>query len=311
MDKDKISLFVAKEKFSFDDFLLIMEMLRTQCPWDREQTHESLKRYMIEEAYEVLEAIDKNDSASMCEELGDLLLQIVFHASIAAAGGREREHISGSGSEAGATKTERMSGSGGATETEYISEREAGKYNRFDMSDVITGVSRKMISRHPHIFGEVIVNSANEVLENWEQIKRKEKGISDATTLLKNVPQNLPSLMRAYKVQQKAAEVGFDWDDIGAVFEKVSEESHELAEAWASGDRGAILNEIGDNFFALVNLARFMDVQPELATTASTEKFIQRFAIMESLIEDDGKAMKGMNLNEMDKYWELAKKRLM
>ena len=268
MSKDDLSKFISKDKYNFNDFLKIMEMLREQCPWDREQTHDSLKRYMIEEAYEVLEAIDKKSSADLSEELGDLLLQIVFHASIAAESGA------------------------------------------FDMSGVITGVSKKMISRHPHVFGDVKVNNSDDVLTNWEQIKRDEKGLSGVATAMKKIPSNLPALMRAYKIQQKAADVGFDWDDIYSVYMKVDEEFYELREAWDSGDRDAIAAEMGDMFFALVNLSRFMHVHPELAATASTEKFITRFELMESIIKSDNKSMDGMTLSEMDVYWERAKTEL-
>jgi len=265
MSKDELSEFAVKSEYSFDDFLVIMEMLRENCPWDKEQTHDSLKRYMIEEAYEVLEAIDKEDFPAVCEELGDLLLQIVFHASIASRNGK------------------------------------------FDMGDVITKISTKMISRHPHVFGDVKVKNSDEVLTNWEQIKRDEKGLNGVAAAMKKIPSNLPALMRAYKIQQKAADVGFDWDDIYNVYMKVDEEFYELRDAWESGARGAIEAEMGDMFFALVNLSRFMSVHPELAAAASTEKFIRRVEAMESLIRADGKSPGSMSLSEMDKYWDRVK----
>ena len=357
--------FVNKEKYCFDDFLVIMEMLRKQCPWDREQTHDSLKRYLIEETYEVLEAIDNKDMALLCEELGDLLLQIVFHASIAS----ENKTIkSGDGDEANesnesndgyeaneSNECDVPAGTSGFyansdnsfdinnsdnsfdignsnnsfdinnsdnsfdignsndsfTASNSNNSIEIGNSNdSFDMSDVITRVSRKMISRHPHVFANVLVNSSSEVLTNWENIKKTEKGLSNTSAVLKKVPPNLPALMRAYKIQQKAADVGFDWNSIDDVFVKVDEELYELRDAWSSGDSNSIVDEMGDAFFALVNLSRFMDVHPELAATASTDKFIRRFEVMEALIQKDGEKLENMTLIEMDKYWELAKKAL-
>ena len=294
---------VDKDNYGFGDLLRVMDALLGPggCPWDREQTHDSIKRYLIEEAYEVLEAVDAGDGAALCEELGDVLLQVVFHAHIAAS---------------------------------------------FDMGDVIGGVCKKMISRHPHVFGDVVANTPDEVLTNWEAIKRREKGLSGHTESLRRVPSNLPALMRAYKVQQKARDAGFDWDSAGPVLEKVGEELGELGRAidaaaasgggdgagggaggGASGDdfdyrsrsgtggggedsagHGAsVEDELGDLLFAAVNLSRFVDVHPELALTASTEKFIRRFSAMESMIAGDGRSMKDMRLDEMDKYWDKVK----
>ena len=171
---------MLKGKYTFEELVGIMKFLRSEngCPWDREQTHMSLKKYLIEETYEVLEVIDLNDKERMCEELGDLLLQILFHAEIA--------------SEEGA----------------------------FDINDVITGISRKMVQRHTHVFGEDKATTPEEVVDNWEAIKRKEKGVDSHAEVLKNVPANLPALMRSYKVQQKAAQVGFDWDNIDDVYKR-------------------------------------------------------------------------------------------
>jgi tetrapyrrole methylase family protein/MazG family protein len=190
-----------KEHYSFGDLTDIMEKLRAPggCPWDREQDHESLKKYLIEETYEVLEAIDKKSDADLCEELGDVLLQVVFHANIAKA---------------------------------------------FGIGDVIDGICKKMISRHPHVFGEAVADTSEEVLIRWEQIKRGEKGITRMAAPLRNVPANLPALMRAYKVQQKAADAGFDWDGVWPVLDKVREELDELrdalkAEELAAGQSGA------------------------------------------------------------------------
>jgi tetrapyrrole methylase family protein/MazG family protein len=185
---------MLKDKYTFSDLLDIMKLLRSEngCPWDREQTFDSIKKYLIEETYEVLEVIDLKDKKRICEELGDLLLQIVFIAQIA----REEES--------------------------------------FTIDDVITEISRKMVLRHPHVFGEVKAENSDEVLTNWEQIKKKEKGIESQTDVLKDVPSNLPALMRSYKVQQKAAQVGFDWDNIEDVLKKVDEEILELKDVYIS-----------------------------------------------------------------------------
>ncbi len=256
-----------KEKFEFYELIDIMELLRSEkgCPWDREQTHESLKKYLIEETYEVLEAIDLNDKNKLSEELGDLLLQIVFHAEI--------------GKEA----------------------------STFDINDVISGICRKMISRHPHVFGEAKADTPDEVVNNWEAIKKKEKGLKSQTNVLKDVPSNLPALMRSYKIQQKAAQVGFDWDNIHDVFKKIEEEMIEFKEAYESKDAGKVQDELGDVFFSLVNLSRFLKVQPELALTGTINKFINRFEFIEQEAAKNNKKLEEMSLSEMDVLWNKAK----
>ncbi len=258
---------MLKEKYEFSDLVEIMKTLRSEngCPWDREQTHESLKKYLIEETYEVLEAIDLNDKDRFCEELGDLLLQIIFHAQIAAENGN------------------------------------------FDINDVITGICRKMIQRHTHVFGDAKAENADEVLANWEAIKKKEKGQKSQTEVLKSVPANLPALMRSYKVQQKAAQVGFDWDNIDDVFAKVHEEIKELEDVYKSKNVERIIDETGDVFFALVNLARFLKVHPELALTRTINKFIRRFEYIEQESRKMGKRLEDMKLSEMDELWNKAK----
>lgn len=261
---------MQKERYGFEDLLMIMERLRAEngCPWDKEETHESLRIYMIEETYEVLEALESGDKSRFCNELGDLLLQIVFHAQIAKENGD------------------------------------------FDIGDVTTEVCRKLISRHPHIFGNVQADTAEKVVENWEDIKKKEKKIKSQTGVLKDVPKILPALMRSYKVQQKAAQVGFDWDDIEDVFRKVEEEIIELRDVYKSNNVERITDELGDAFFALVNLARFLNVQPELALNGTIGKFIRRFEYIEKQSEKAGKRLEDMSLAEMDELWNEAKVQL-
>ncbi|NTV90976.1 MAG: nucleoside triphosphate pyrophosphohydrolase [Clostridiales bacterium] len=254
-----------KNEYSFKELLEIMKLLRKECPWDREQTHESLKIYMIEETYEVLETIDRKDMRRFCDELGDLLLQVVFHAEI------------------------------------------AEENNAFNMDNVISGICRKLISRHTHIFGDVQADTSGEVLKNWEEIKKKEKGIENQTDVLKDIPSNLPALMRSYKVQQKAAQVGFDWEKPEDVFEKIDEEMKELHEAYGSRDMDRITDELGDVLFSVVNLSRFLKVQPELALTGTTEKFIRRFEYVEAQSARMGLSLKDMTLAEMDVLWNEAK----
>ncbi len=259
-----------KEKYGFNDLLEIMAKLRSEngCPWDREQTHESLRIYMIEETYEVLEALDAGDKDKFCNEMGDLLLQIVFHAQIAKENGD------------------------------------------FDINDVTTEVCQKLISRHPHIFGDVKADTAEKVEENWEAIKKKEKKLKSQTGVLKDVPSNLPALMRSYKVQQKAAQVGFDWDNIDDAFSKVDEEIRELRDVYKSNNVERITDELGDAFFALVNVSRFLKIQPELALTGTIGKFIRRFEYIEQQSTNAGKKLEDMSLAEMDELWNEAKHKL-
>lgn len=255
---------IKLEEFDFKHLVRIMEILRSPegCPWDREQTHESLKQNLLEETYEVLEAIEMEDYDKIIEELGDLLLQIVFHSQIG------KEH------------------------------------GEFDIRDVTTRICQKMIDRHPHIFGDIIVKDAEQVLENWEAIKKKEKQHTSHTQVLKDIPVILPSLMRAYKVQKKAALVGFDWDSIEDVVKKLEEELFELKDAYEKGQQEKINEELGDLLFSVVNLARFLKVEPELALKATTEKFIDRFEYIEKMAP---RPLEEMTLEEMDKLWNDAK----
>ena len=257
---------IKEQSFSLDPLTSVMARLRSPggCVWDVEQTHESLRRYMVEEVYEVLEAIDNRDSAALCEELGDLLLQIVFHARIA--------------EECGA----------------------------FSMQDVVDTVTAKMVRRHPHVFGEITVRDAAEVVVNWEEIKKQEKG-HHRQAVLDGVSLGLPSLMRAYKLQGKAAKVGFDWDSIGPVWDKIKEEWCELQAAEATGDKAAIAGELGDLLFATVNLARFLQVEPETALNLTNNKFVSRFTYVENCIREQGGKWQDFRLEELDEFWEKAK----
>ncbi len=252
-------------QYTFGDLVDIIAKLRAPggCPWDAEQTHESLKKNMIEEAYESLEAIDSGVGAKMADELGDLLLQIVFHAQI--------------GSETG----------------------------EFTIDDVIGAVCEKMIRRHPHVFGEVQVENSDQVLVNWEKIKKQENGQKTTAQSMETVSRYLPALMRSEKLQGKAAKVGFDWQTPGEALDKVKEETNELAAALRENTN--IREEIGDLLFATVNVSRLAGVDPEDALTHAADKFTRRFADTERLVLADGKTFENMTLPEMDAYWDKAK----
>jgi tetrapyrrole methylase family protein/MazG family protein len=246
---------------AIDELIEIMERLLGPdgCPWDREQTHESLIRYLIEESYEVIEAINEQDMNKLREELGDLLLQVVFHAAL----GRREGH--------------------------------------FDFSAIVRGVSRKMIMRHPHVFGDAArLNTGDDVMEVWEGFKQKE----GKKYLLEGIPKNLPALMRAEKVQEKAARVGFDWPSVDGALEKFKEEVDELCQAV---NREEQIQEWGDVFFALVNIARLQNIEPEQALQASNDKFTRRFNYIENQIKAAGKDFSQMSLEEMDAIWDEAK----
>lgn len=256
------------KKYFFEDLVAIMEKLRSVdgCPWDREQTHESLKQYLLEESYEVIEAIDEDDLWLLEEELGDVMLQVVFHSVIASENGY------------------------------------------FNIHDVTTGISKKLINRHPHVFSDVVVKDSDEVLTNWEAIKAKEKDVLSMTEAMERIPKVLPALMRAYKVQKKAAEVGFEWNDVHGALEKVHEEIKELEEIIDSGDKEKLSSELGDIIFALVNVARYIDVVPELSLGETTDKFIRRFSFIEGESRKNNQELGHMTLEEMDNLWNIAKK---
>lgn len=257
-------------RHSVEGLMQLMRRLRAPggCPWDAEQTHESLKKTLLEESWEVIDAIDRGDPDDLCEELGDLLMQIAFHAVI------EEEHAS------------------------------------FSLRDVATGVTNKMIFRHPHVFGDVRVNGSDDVLVNWEKLKKQEKKQQTVASAMDSVPKSFPSLLRAYKIQKKAADVGFDWSSAEEALPKVHEEADEVLAAIGENDPSHIADEVGDLFFAAVNVARLKKVDPDLALTAATDKFEKRFKITERLILADGKRFDEMTLPEMDEYWEKAKKQL-
>lgn len=257
--------FQYKNSYGVGDLEEIVRLLRAPggCPWDAEQTHESIRRNFLEEAYEVAEAIDEASPPHLQEELGDVLLQVVFHAGI---------------------------------------EHEAG---RFDLNAVADGVCKKLIYRHPHVFGDVKSSGTSEVLTNWELLKRSEKGQETHTDALTAVSRALPALWRAEKVQHKAKKAGFDWPDISGALDKLDEELAEFKQAVA--EHSNIEEELGDLLFSAVNAARFVTIDPEVALNRATDKFISRFRRVEAQAAKIGKPMEDMDLPELDKLWENAK----
>ncbi len=258
-------LATKKEKYDFNDLCLLAELLRAEggCPWDREQTHKSIRKDIIEETYEVIEAIDKEDPYLMREELGDLLWQIVFHAQL---------------------------------------EREEG---RADMSDIIHDICAKLVHRHPHVFGNVVADTSDVVLSNWEKIKTEEKQRNTVTSKLESVPPALPALMRAQKVGKRAP--FFDFPDADSVLVKLEEETRELKEAINSGDKDSIDEEFGDILFTAVSLARKLGLDAEESLTRATEKFITRFSRLENEVIKDGKDVTTLSMDELDAVWDRIK----
>ena len=257
--------FQYKDSYGVKDLEEIVRILRAPggCPWDAEQTHQSIRRNFLEEAYEAVEAIDEGSPEHLEEELGDVLLQVVMHARM---------------------------------------EQEAG---RFDLDGVADGICKKLIYRHPHVFGDVAVSGTGEVLSNWEALKRKEKGQATNTDALEAVARALPALWRAEKVQKKARKAGFDWPDVSGALDKLSEELEELKTAAAEGTN--VAEELGDLLFSAVNAARFLKVDPEDALNGATDKFIGRFRKVEAQAAAQGKAVEDMGLEELDALWERAK----
>ena len=247
----------------FTELVEIMRKLRVECPWDKEQTFDSIKASTLEEAYEVVEAVDEKKYSELKHELGDLLLHIVFHSVIA-----EDKEL-------------------------------------FVIDEVIDSIKDKLIRRHPHVFGDVQVDGAKDIERNWETIKLKEKG---RESVLDGVPKNITGLYRAFRLQQKASKVGFDWADKRDVWSKVIEEINELHEAEVNENKEHMEKEMGDLFFSLVNYSRFIGINPEDAMRRTNEKFIHRFQYVEKRMKEEGKDITKATLEEMDKYWDESKR---
>jgi MazG family protein len=248
--------------YTFDELLTVMKRLRVECPWDREQTNDSIKAHTIEEAYEVVEAIDHGNDEDLRGELGDLLLHVVFHAQIAADGGR------------------------------------------FSIDDVLRAIIDKLVRRHPHIFGDVEVNGSADVMKNWEQIKMEE----GRESVIDGVPAMLPALLRAWRMQDKASKIGFDWEKPDDVMHKVREELEELHAATEARDLDAMESEVGDVLFSIVNYCRFIGVNPENALRRTIQKFDRRFRHVERRLREEGRLPSDATLDEMDVFWDEAKR---
>lgn len=256
----------------FDEFVTIVKRLRNECPWDREQTHESVRHALLEETYEVLEAIDEKNTENLKKELGDLMLHVAFNAIIAEGDGN------------------------------------------FTLKEVLDEINQKLISRHPHVFGDTVVSGTKEVLKNWEHIKLKE----GRKSILDGVPKELPSLTRAYRLQEKSSKVGFDWDTSEDAFKKLEEELQEFKEAAEKmkNHKGEIEPkhlldlemELGDILFAIVNYSRFLNINPDNALRRTISKYIKRFNYIEDTLKARGKKITESNLEEMDAIWNESKK---
>jgi len=259
--------FQIKESYDIADLVKVMELLRSEngCPWDREQTHASIRKDLIEEAYETVEAIDYGSSKMLCEELGDLLMQVVFHSRI------------------------------------------AQEQNEFDFDDVADGICKKLILRHPHVFGDVKVNGSEQVLANWDEIKKTEKGQTTATETLKSVPKVFPALMRSQKVQKRAAKAGFDYTDAEMAFGDLESEVAELKQAMEQKNSENCFEEVGDVLFSAVNVARMLGLDSEESLKASCDKFIDRFEKVEQLAIKNGVDMNSASLDSLNELWRKAK----
>lgn len=255
------------KKYTIQDLLDIIRTLRGEngCPWDKVQTHDTIKKDLIEESYETIDALDSGDDKMFANELGDVLLQVAFHSVLA-------------------------------------EERSA-----FNFDDILFEICNKLITRHTHVFGEDKTANAEEALAVWERNKKKEKGLATDTDALRDVPHNLPALMRAEKVQKKAARVGFDWDNINGAFDKVYEECDEVKDALAKNDSELIEEEIGDLLFAAVNVSRFAGVCAETSLSRATAKFINRFADMEALAAGKNLKLSDLTIDELEDLWQIAK----
>ena len=259
--------FEFKDVYNIDDLIKLVAVLRAPggCPWDIKQTHESIKKNFIEETYEVIEAINKNDADGLREELGDILLQVALHSQM---------------------------------------ESEKGT---FDFNDVANDICRKLIVRHPHVFGDVSAENEKEALISWDAVKLKTKGMKKQSEAIIKVPREFPALMRAQKIQQKAAKAGFDWDNVSGAVEKLYEEITELKCALAENNSENIEDEFGDILFSCVNISRFIDVDSEEALTGATDKFVNRYLIVEKLAEEKNIDMKTASIEELDVLWNKAK----
>lgn len=261
---------MKRHSIKWPELVQIISKLRSPegCPWDREQTHQSLKRFLLEETYELFEAIDKEDSGALVDELGDVLLQVLLHAEIA--------------SEVGA----------------------------FSMDNVIANLGEKMIRRHPHVFGEAQADTPDQVIANWDAIKKQEQTSAKRSSALDGVPSVFPALMKAEKVQKKAAKVGFDWEETLEVLEKVQEELEELKEAIRQNKKEELGDELGDLLFSVVNLSRFIEVDPEFALQAATKKFSERFHLVEDYAKEANAELTNLTLAELNELWDRAKSQL-
>ncbi len=260
--------FELKERYNVNDLVQLIKVLRAPggCPWDRKQTHESIRKNFIEETYEVIEAINKNDTDLLREELGDVLLQIMLHTEM---------------------------------------EREKGT---FDFDEVVNELCQKLVIRHPHVFGDSVAKDSFEALGKWDEVKLQTKGMKKQSESMLKVPREFPALMRAQKIQQKAAKAGFDWDDLSGAVDKLYEEINELKIALEQGSQPQIEEEFGDVLFSCVNVSRFIDVDSEEALTASTDKFLNRYLIVERLAQERGVDMKEASVERLDLLWDEAKR---
>ncbi|UZW14041.1 nucleoside triphosphate pyrophosphohydrolase [Clostridium pasteurianum] len=264
------SIYIPKDldnNKDFYDLVKIIDILRGEngCPWDKEQDHDSIKRDIIEESYEVLEAIDKKDEDMIIEELGDVLFQVMFHSQI----GKEEGY--------------------------------------FNINDVIGNICNKMINRHPHVFGDEIADSSETVVERWDKIKIKEQKLTSYTDVLKHIAISLPALIRAEKVQKKASKIGFDWQKVEGAMDKILEELNEVKKVYKGSNRDKITEEVGDLLFSVVNVSRFLDIDPENALNYTIDKFIRRFEFMELKAKEMNNDLKNMTFNEMNELWNKSK----
>lgn len=263
----QVYIWDEKETYSVEDLVGIMQMLRGEngCPWDKEQTHTSIRNNLLEEAYETVDAIDRLDDTDMAEELGDLLLQIVFHCQMA---------------------------------------KERGAY---DLDKVADGICKKLIYRHPHIFSNVVVNNSDEVLDNWDKLKNKEKHMQSFSDTLKAVPKAFPACLRAQKVQKRAAKAGYDFKSVQDALSKIEEELNELKKALAENDIESAQSEVGDLIFSAINTARFLKTDAEQCLSSTTERFINRFTKAEELATKQNKILSDLTEDELDVLWKQAK----